>query len=140
MFMAKGTPRTAWPCRYVTLFYGCLDADCFLDVLCGLIIAGSSGKVLFTHLLRKYMQLDFKKQNSIRTYNPFCAQIHPRIRHSFLRVFMDVPVMARTFLRLIPFRNSAISFAYCSRYLLSDFLYVEGLPILMPSARHLAIY
>lgn len=53
---------------------------------------------------------------------------------------MDVPVMARTFLRLIPFRNSAISFAYCSRYLLSDFLYVEGLPILMPSARHLAIY
>lgn len=62
MFMAKGTPRTAWPCRYVTLFYGCLDADCFLDVLCGLIIAGSSGKVLFTHLLRKYMQLDFKNQ------------------------------------------------------------------------------
>lgn len=62
------------------------------------------------------------------------------IDFNFLKVFTDVPVIAVTFRRLIPFFNKANSFAYCSLYSISDLRYEAGRPILIPCSLHLFIY
>ena len=92
--------------------------------------------ILFFYNARTGGLLKFKVnttlKDSIRNF-PHCPkQIYRNDFHltnptyiivfNFLKVFTDVPVIAVTFRRLIPFFNKANSFAYCSLYDVSVFL------------------